>query len=297
MTAGRQRWPQIPLERACLLLGLNRGSYYRQAQSTAETAPVETGLVRNNPASNGSTRLREAIERVVVEFSGYGYRRVTKQLRREGWCVNHKRVRRVMREAGLLWRRKRRGVKTTDSKHRFAVAPNLVKGRPPTALNEVWVADLTYIRLGQEFVYLATVMDAFSRRVVGWCLSRHVEAELALTALERALEARQPLAGWIHHSDQGVQYACGAYRERLERAGARASMAAKGTPQENGQAERLFRTLKEEEVYLQEYQTFEEAEASIGRFIEEVYNQKRLHSALGYRPPCEFEELALAGAL
>jgi putative transposase len=234
---------------------------------------------------------------VVVEFSGYGYRRVTKQLRREGWCVNHKRVRRVMREAGLLWRRKRRGVKTTDSKHRFAVAPNLVKGRPPTALNEVWVADLTYIRLGQEFVYLATVMDAFSRRVVGWCLSRHVEAELALTALERALEARQPLAGWIHHSDQGVQYACGAYRERLERAGARASMAAKGTPQENGQAERLFRTLKEEEVYLQEYQTFEEAEASIGRFIEEVYNQKRLHSALGYRPPCEFEELALAGAL
>ncbi len=297
MSMGQERFPQLPLERRCLLLGLNRGSYYRAARSTAAPAPVESAAAQNNSAIQSAIRLQEAIERLVVEFPGYGYRRVTKQLRREGWHVNHKRVRRLMRAAGLLWRRKRRLVKTTDSEHGFGAAPNLVKGLRPMALNEVWVADLTYIRLGQEFVYLATVMDAFSRRVVGWCLGRSLEAELALTALEHALQTRQPPPGWIHHSDQGVQYACSAYRERLEQAGARASMAAKGTPQENAQAERWFRTLKEEEVYLQEYQTFEEAEASIGRFIEEVYNQKRLHSALGYRPPCEFEELVRIGAL
>jgi len=297
MEGARQRFPQLPRERACLLLGLNRGSSYRPAKSTAETAAVEPAESPSHPAAPSAIRLQEAIERIVVEHPGYGYRRVTIQLRREGWAVNHKRVRRLMRAAGLLWRRKRRFVKTTDSAHGLGAAPNRVKGWRPTAINEVWVADLTYIRLGQEFVYLATVMYAFSRRVVGWCLGRSLEAELALGALERALEARQPEPGWIHHSDRGVQYACSAYRERLERAGARASMAAKGTPQENAQAERLFRTLKEEEVYLQEYQTFEEAEASIGRFLEEVYNQKRLHSALGYRSPCEFEELFLIGAL
>jgi transposase InsO family protein len=297
MACARQRFPQLPRERACLLLGLNRGSFYRQEKRTAETVAAEPTQSPSHAQASSAMRLQAAIERIVVEFPGYGYRRVTIQLRREGWPVNHKRVRRLMRAAGLLWRRKRRFVKTTDSAHGFGAAPNLVKGRVPTALNEVWVADLTYIRLGQEFVYLATVMDAFSRRVVGWCLSRRLEAELALGALECALETRQPKPGWIHHSDRGVQYACGAYRERLARAGARASMAAKGTPQENAQAERLFRTLKEEEVYLQEYQTFAEAEASIGRFIEEVYNQKRLHSALGYRPPCEFEELVLIGAL
>jgi putative transposase len=157
--------------------------------------------------------------------------------------------------------------------------------------------DITYIRLPEQFVYLATLMDAFSRRVVGWYLSREIDRQLVLTALERAWSSRRPPAGWIHHSDQGVQYVCGPYTERLLSTGARISMAAKGTPLENAQAERFFRTLKQEEVYLQDYQSFVEAEASIGRFIDDVYNQKRLHSALGYRPPSEFEELFLNGTL
>src|SRR5207249_3990565 len=164
-------------------------------------------------------------------------------------------------------------------------------------LDAVWVADITSIRLREQFVSLATLMDAFSRRVVGWCLSGKIDRQLVLTALERALTIRQPPPAWIHHSDQGVQYVCGAYTQRLLAAGAQISMAARGTPRENAQAERFFRTLKQEEVYLHDYQSFGEAEASIGRFIDDVYNQKRLHSALGYRPPSEFEQLFLNGTL
>jgi transposase InsO family protein len=294
MEGCRERFPEVPVERACALLGLNRGSLYRHAAG-AEPEPIASHRPQGNSLS-----LRAAVERVVLEFPGYGYRRVTKHLQREGWNVNRKRVLRVMREESLLCQLKRRWTKTTDSQHGWRVYPNRLVDcgwRRLTGLDEAWVADLTYIRLGGEFVYLATVMDAYSRRVLGWCLSRTLEAELALTALERALAQRQPPPGWIHHSDRGVQYACAAYVARLEAAGACVSMAAKGSPLENAQAERLFRTLKEEEVYLQEYETFEEAEASIGRFIEEVYNRKRLHSSLGYRPPCEFEELTLTGAL
>jgi len=294
MEGCRERFPQVPVERACALLGLNRGSLYRHA------AGAGPGHIAINRPKESSLSLRAAVEQVILEFPGYGYRRVTKHLQREGWNVNRKRVLRVMREESLLCQLKRRWTKTTDSQHGWRVYPNRLADRGwrrLTGLDEAWVADLTYIRLGGEFVYLATVMDAFSRRVLGWCLSRTLEAELALTALERALTQRQPAAGWIHHSDRGVQYACGAYIERLEAAGACVSMAGKGSPLENAQAERLFRTLKEEEVYLQEYQTFEEAEASIGRFLEEVYNRKRLHSSLGYLPPCEFEELTLAGTL
>jgi transposase InsO family protein len=291
MEACRERFPQMPLERACSLLGLNRGSLYRQ-----------TGERRNAPTANerpkGNTlSLRAAVERVVLAFPGYGYRRVTKHLQREGWKVNRKRVLRVMREESLLCQLKRRFTRTTDSQHGLRIYPNRIKGRRPTGINQIWVADLTYIRLAGEFIYLATVMDSYSRRVVGWSLGRTLEAELALKALEHALTERQPAAGWIHHSDRGVQYACGAYVARLAAAGACVSMAAKGSPLENAQAERLFRTLKEEEVYLHDYETFEEAEASIRRFIEDVYNRKRLHSALDYLPPCEFEELTLAGAL
>ncbi len=294
MAGCQERFPQFPVERACALLGLNRGSHYRRAGAAAAE-----GQVRNRPKEN-SLELRAAVERVVLEFPGYGYRRVTKQLQREGWKVNRKRVLRVMRDESLLCQVKRRWTQTTDSQHGYRIHPNRLADRgwrQLTRLDEAWVADLTYIRLDGEFVYLATVMDAYSRRVIGWCLGRTLEAELALTALERALAARQPAPGFIHHSDRGVQYACAAYIERLEAAGARISMAGKGSPLENAQAERLFRTLKEEEVYLQEYQTFEEAEASIGRFLEEVYNRKRLHSSLGYLPPCEFEELTLAGTL
>jgi putative transposase len=291
MESAREHFPQVPVERACSLLGLNRGSHYRRSGEAG------AGRAASNRPKETSLSLRAAVERVVLAFPGYGYRRVTKHLQREGWRVNRKRVLRVMREESLLCQLKRRWTKTTDSAHGWRVYPNRIKEQRPTGMDQVWVADLTYIRLGGEFVYLATVMDAYSRRVVGWCLGRTLEAELALTALERALAERQPAPGWIHHSDRGVQYACGVYTARLEAAGACISMAAKGSPLENAQAERLFRTLKEEEVYLHEYETFEEAETSIGRFLEEVYNRKRLHSSLGYRPPCEFEELTLAGTL
>jgi putative transposase len=285
------------LERACALLEVNRGSVYRAAHQTVAFPLGATPEPRGVLGVSGSVSLRAAIESVVLTFPGYGYRRVTHHLQREGWAVNHKRVLRVMRQESLLCQLKRGWVKTTDSEHGLRVYPNRLRETQPAGLDEAWVADITYIRLGLPFVYLATLLDAFSRRVVGWCLAREIDRRLVLTALERALAARQPAAGWIHHSDRGVQYACGEYTERLLAAGAQISMAAKGTPLENAQAERFFRTLKQEEVYLQEYQTFEEAEASIGRFIDDVYNQKRLHSALGYRPPSEFETLFLIGAL
>lgn len=245
-------------------------------------------------------RLREAIERVVLAFPGYGYRRVTHHLQREGWPVNHKRVLRVMREESLLCQLQRHWVKTTDSEHGLRVYPNLLPHagwRQLTGINQAWAADITYIRLRQEFCYLAALLDAYSRRVVGWCLSRQINASLTVTALQRALAERRPAPGWIHHSDQGVQYACRPYVDLLEAAGARISMAAKGTPRENAQAESFMRTLKQEEVYLHDYQTFEEAEPSIDHFIERVYNEKRLHSSLGYRPPSEFEALLAAGHL
>jgi len=291
MALRQEQFPQVSVERACALLDLNRGSHYRRAAEAKAERPA-----RKRPPED-AVKLRAAVEQVVLEHPGYGYRRVTIHLQRAGWKVNRKRVLRVMREESLLCQVKRRWTKTTDSAHGFRIHPNRIRGWQPTAINQLWVSDLTYIRLGGEFVYLATIMDSFSRRVVGWCLGRTLEATLVLTALERALAERQPPPGWIHHSDRGVQYACGEYSARLEAAGASISMAAKGSPLENAQAERLFRTLKEEEVYLHDYETFEEAEASIGRFIEEVYNRKRLHSSLGYRPPCEFEELTLAGTL
>jgi putative transposase len=292
IAACRTRFPELPLERACALLGVNRGSFYR---AVASAGSEQTGTA---PAGEPEAlALRAAIEGVVLAFPGYGYRRVTRHLQREGWPVNHKRVLRVMQQESLLCQIRRRWVKTTDSEHGLRVYPNLLREGRPTGLDAVWVADITYIRLPEQFVYLATLMDAFSRRVVGWCLSREIDRQLVLTALERSLARRQPPPAWIHHSDQGVQYVCGAYTERLLAVGAQISMAAKGTPLENAQAERFFRTLKQEEVYLHDYQSFLEAEASIGRFIDDVYNQKRLHSALGYRPPCEFEKLFLTGTL
>jgi putative transposase len=283
----------LSLARLCGLLGVNRGSYYRAVGEPAISSP---------PPSQGrdEVRLRDAIERIVLEFPGYGYRRVTHQLQRDGFLVNHKRVLRVMHEESLLCQLKRRFVKTTDSEHGHRVYPNLLKDagwRQLTGINQAWAADITYIRLVFEFVYLAVLMDAYSRRVVGWALSRRIDSDLVVEALSRALSTRQPPLGWIHHSDRGVQYACREYVERLIGAGARISMSAKGTPRDNAQAERLFRTLKEEEVYLHEYETFEESEQSIGRFIEAVYNEKRLHSALGYRPPTEFEQLCATGLL
>ncbi|HEX2524296.1 MAG TPA: IS3 family transposase [Terriglobia bacterium] len=196
-----------------------------------------------------------------------------------------------MRQESLVCQLKRRFVPTTDSAHAFARYPNLIKDIEIYRLDQVWIGDITYVRLPTAFCYLAAILDAYSRKCVGWHLSRFIDTRLTLSALEMALASRQPAPGLIHHSDQGVQYASSEYVLRLEEAGARISMASVGNPYENAKAESFFRTLKMEEVYLKDYQDFEEAYENISQFIEEVYNQKRLHSSLGYLPPVEFEAI------
>ncbi len=233
--------------------------------------------------------LRAAIETIVLSFPGYGYRRVTKQLQREGWTVNHKRVLRVMRAESLLCQLKRGFVVTTDSSHALRRYPNRIATVLVERSNQVWQADITYIRLPTTFVYLACVLDSYSRRCVGWALSRTIDTDLTLAALEQALTTRQPAPGLIHHSDHGVQYASAAYVARLEAVGIQISMAARGNPYENAKAESFFKTLKTEEVHLNDYRSFQEAQANLEHFIEEAYNCKRLHSSLGYQPPVEFE--------
>jgi putative transposase len=267
----------LSVRRLCALLDVNRAWYYAHPVAGSDDEDGE------------AVRLRDAIEQIVLDFPSYGYRRVTKALIREGWTVNHKRVLRVMRGESLLCHLKRRFVPTTDSGHDWRIYPNLVKGATFDAPDQAWVADLTYIRLPTAFVYLAAILDAYSRRCVGWALSRSIDTELTLAALEMAIAGRQPGPGLIHHSDRGVQYASGRYVERLEAVGAQISMAARGNPYENAQAESFFKTLKCEEVYLKEYRTVEDALMNLESFIEDVYNTKRLHSSLGYLPPVEFE--------
>ena len=257
---------------------VNRAWYYAKQHSTIEPSKRAEEVA-----------LRDAIEKLILDFAGYGYRRVTHALQRAGWKVNHKRVLRIMREESLLCQIKRHFVHTTDSRHHFPVYPNLVNGRTPDAPDVIWVADLTYIRLRSEFVYLATILDAYSRRCIGWNLSTRIDTQLALLALEEALATREVKPGLIHHSDRGVQYASYAYTERLLSVGIQISMSAKGNAYDNAKAESFFKTLKQEEVYLKQYQTFEEASSNIGQFIDDVYNLKRLHSSLGYVPPVEFE--------
>ncbi len=269
--------PEMSIERLCELMGVSRSWYYKRPCAEEK--------------AHKDVALRDAIERIVLEFPGYGYRRVTAALRREGWSVNHKRVLRIMREESLLCQLKRRFVPTTDSAHSLGRYPNLIKDTRIDGLDEVWISDITYVRLPTTFCYLAAILDAYSRKCVGWHLSRFIDTHLTLSALEMALAARRPQPGLIHHSDQGVQYASSEYVLRLEEADAQISMAAVGNPYENAKAESFFRTLKMEEVYLKDYRTFEEAQENIGEFIEEVYNQKRLHSSLGYLPPVEFEAL------
>jgi putative transposase len=266
----------------CELGHVSRAGLYRfHSQPAAEPADVE---------------LRDEIQRIALEFPFYGRPRITAELKRRGWKVNHKRVGRILREDNLLCLRRRKFAVTTDSNHNLRVYPNLAKDMVLTGIDQLWRADITYIRLETEFVYLAVVLDAYSRRVIGWALDRHLEDDLALAALQMALRSRDFAASLTHHSDRGVQYASGDYTALLHQHGIRISMSRKGNPYDNAACESFMKTLKYEEVYRQEYRDLREARASIAQFIGRIYNGKRLHSALGYRPPAEFERSLLGAA-
>jgi transposase InsO family protein len=262
---------EYPARLVCRLLGLPRCQLYRPLDEQPDK----------------DAELRQALVRLAGQWPTYGYRRLSAMLKREGFVANSKRVRRLMEEEGihglLTVRRKR----TTDSNHAFPRWPNLVEGLEVVRPDQVWVADITYIRLRHDFVYLAVIMDVYTRLIRGWHLGRGLDAGLTLTALERALVTHRPE---IHHSDQGVQYACGDYVARLQGVDAQVSMAAVGQPEENGFAERLMRTIKEEEVDLSDYQGYADALRQLGRFLDDVYNRKRIHSSLGYLTPAEFEQ-------
>ena len=260
----------------CQMTGLNRAGFYRW-RVPRPAIPVEM-------------EIRDEMQKIALESPAYGYRRITVELQKRGFAINHKRVLRMMRQDNLLCVRRRRFVVTTDSRHHLPIYPNLAAQMAPRGINQLWVADLTYIRLRTEFVYLAVVLDAFSRRVIGWALGRTLEAELAVTALQMALADRRPQPGLVHHSDRGVQYASEQYTEILKQHHAQISMSRKGNPYDNATCESFLKTLKYEEVYRNEYRDFQEAHSRIGEFLEDVYNLTRLHSALGYMPPAEFEQ-------
>jgi putative transposase len=250
----------LPLKQLCEALALPRSTFYRLAQAAVEVDQEEMAV-------------RDAIQRLALEMPFYGYRRITAELHRRGCQVNHKRVLRMMRQDNLLCLRKRRAFfVTTDSNHRFSIYPNLVADLPLTDINQLWVADLTYIRLRREFIYLAAILDAYSRRLLGWELSDKIDAQLAIRALQMAIAGRDFAPGLVHHSDRGVQYASREYTEILHQHQVRISMSRKGNPYDNAQAERFMRTLKEEEVYLSEYESLSEARSSLKKFLEEVYN-------------------------
>jgi putative transposase len=264
----------------CILAAVSRAGYYRFLSPSADTDEEES-------------RLRDAIQRAAIGSRHYGYRRITQALRAQGWEVNHKRVARVMREDSLLAIRKRRFVpQTTDSGHDFEVALNVARQLIPTAIDQLWVADITYVRLAQVDVFLAVVMDAFSRRIVGWNLAPKITTELALIALSNAIESRQPAPGLIHHSDRGVQYASVAYVDMLLLHGMIPSMSRPGNPYDNAKCERFMKTLKQEEIRCHEYRDIEDLRTNIEAFIDRYYNARRLHSALGYLSPDEFEKRA-----
>jgi len=266
----------IPLQRLCGLATVSRAGFYRWRHMP--------------PAQDADIDLRDQIQRIALEWPCYGWRRVRVELRRRGWKVNHKRVRRIMREDNLLCLRRRKFVLTTDSKHSLPVYPNLAREMVLTGIDQLCVADITYIRLETEFVYLAVVLDRYSRRLIGWELDRTLEDDLSLAALRMALRSRTPGPGLVHHSDRGIQYASRDYTDVLKDNKVRISMSRKGNPYDNATCESFMKTLKYEEVYRQEYRDLAEARASIGQFLNKVYNQQRLHSALGYLPPVEFEQ-------
>jgi len=276
INAYRQEHTDTAIQDLCAALNVSRSWFYDRPDSLL---PDEE-----------ETQLRDRIERIVLEFPGYGYRRVTAELKAQGEVINRKRVLRILREESLLCHLKKRFIVTTDSNHPNGVYPNRLKEMIVSRINEAWVADITYIHLPTGFCYLAAILDAFSRRCVGWHLSRDIDTRLCLGALEKALSDRHPVAGLIHHSDRGVQYASGEYIKRLTDAKILPSMSGKGNPYDNAKAESFFKTLKREEVYLSEYRNFAEAQVNIEGFIEAIYNRRRLHSSLGYQSPVAFEE-------
>jgi transposase InsO family protein len=265
------------IERLCGLAGVSRAAYYRH---WGQSAPLRE-----------ETALRDAIQRLALSHRYYGYRRITALLKREGWRANHKRVARMLRQDNLLCLRKPVfRPATTDSRHGWRVWPNLARHLRPMAINQLWVADITYVRLAEAFVYLAVILDAFSRKVVGWAMAEHLRASLALDALEMALESRGFIpGGLVHHTDRGTQYACGDYIARLQAAHIQPSMSRAGCPYDNAMAESFMKTLKTEEVDASDYRDLAHATAAIGDFIVQVYNAQRLHSALDYLSPEEFE--------
>lgn len=269
---------------ACRALGVSKSGYYT--------------WLGQKPRQPRDMELRNEMQNIAVEFPRYGYRRMAVELHRRGFAANRKKVLRLMRQDSLLCARRLFKPATTSSDHSFHVYPNLARCMDVTGLNQLWVADITYIRLEAEFVYLAVIMDVFSRRCIGWDIDRSIDAQLALNALSMALQDRKcaELSGLVHHSDQGVQYACEEYASRLEQAGIAISMSRKANPYDNAFAESFIKTLKCEEVYLNEYESFGDAHDNVKRFIEDVYNVKRIHSGIGYRTPLEVEkEVGLKG--
>jgi transposase InsO family protein len=267
----------LTVERMCELSRVARAGYYRHWR---RSAPRQE-----------ETAVRDLIQQVALENRFYGHRRIARELFNRGIVVNRKRVLRLMRRDNLLCLRKRPFVPvTTDSRHSWHVVANLARGMVPTGIDQLWVADITYVRLDEEFAFLAVVLDAFSRRVIGWALDRHLRADLATAALHMAIEVRRPQRDTlIHHSDRGVQYACAQYTSLLEAHGIQPSMSRIGNPYDNAKAESFMKTLKQEEVDGRDYRNLSQARDAIGAFIEGVYNRRRLHSALAYRPPVEFE--------
>lgn len=272
---------EISISKACSGLGMSRSSYYK-IQGRKKADDTDFGV-------------RGIIHAIALEYPFYGYRRITAEMHRRGQLINHKKVLSIMRIDNLLCIRKKFRVVTTDSDHGLPVFPNLIKDIELTKLNQLWVSDITYIQLQKDYVYLAVVIDRFSRRCVGWDMGRNIDALLAVNALKMAISERKSLGfcGLIHHSDQGVQYASHEYVDLLKEHGICISMSRRGNPYDNAFAESFMKTLKAEEVYMKEYRTFEEAYANIKQFIEEVYNSKRLHSSIGYVPPNEFETAVL----